>query len=277
MNVRIIVDSSADILAGIREKILSVPVIVRFKDREFHDGVDLSYDELYKRMESGMVPQTSQANPASFEEVYQKVKDRDETAVVITISSKLSGVFQSATMALEGFRDRIRVVDSQNGSIGAGILAQFAYEKAKEGMDHEAIADLLEEEKKNVCLLGTLDSFRYLKRSGRISSITAAAGDVLSIKPILTLKGGAITSIGKVRGTLKSYKALGSEILKAGVDFSRPFCLAYAGNSDEHLRGFKDANPELALWDVARIGTAVGSYLGPGALLTAFFRRPSKA
>ena len=91
------------------------------------------------------------------------------------------------------------------------------------------------------------------------------------------MKDGAITSIGKVRGTLKSYKALGSEILKAGVDFSRPFCLAYAGNSDEHLRGFKDTNPELALWDVARIGTAVGSYLGPGALLTAFFRRPSKA
>lgn len=277
MTVRVIADSSIDVREEIRKDILIVPAIVRFGKEEFRDGIDLSYDELYQRMEKEKVmPETSQANPAAFEEAYKTVEDE---AIVITISSKLSGMFQSASIAAEEYKGRIYVIDSLSGSIGAGILAERALRKIEEGKGAAEIYAELEEEKKDICLLGVLDTLQYLKRSGRISALAATAGDVLSIKPLLSVKDGLITAIGKARGSLKAYKLLKEEIAKAGIDITRPIYLAYAGLKDDALQKLMDSDSSFreGRVQIARIGTAVGSYLGPGALLAAFFRKPSHA
>lgn len=126
MNIRIITDSAADVAANYRDRIRMVPLIVSFGDEEYLDGVNLTRDEFYKKLESGNVtPKTGQATPPAFEEVFSEVEAAGDAAIVITVSSALSGTYQSACIAAAD-HPNIRVVDSRSVTIGQGILAAYA-------------------------------------------------------------------------------------------------------------------------------------------------------
>ena len=140
MSVRIIVDSTVDMPDELKDQFLIVPLTVRFGDEEFIDGVTIDKKRFYERLvESDVLPTTSQATPDAFQRIFADVAKNKDSAVVITISSKLSGTYQSACIAAQEY-DNIFVVDSMTVAIGSGILAEYALQLAKSGRSAEKIA-----------------------------------------------------------------------------------------------------------------------------------------
>ena len=279
MCVRIIVDSSTDVSEEYREKIQFVPLTVRFGDKEYLDGVELSKHQFYEMLvESDALPTTSQATPALFAEYLESVASAGDSAVVITLSSKLSGTYQSAVLAAEDYPN-IYVVDSQSVAIGTGVLAQYAVELAQQGMGAEEIAQVLTQQREKVCVVALLDTLEYLKKGGRISKTVAFAGGVLNIKPVVTVQDGAVALIGKARGSRNGNNLLVEKIREAGgVDFERPVLLGYTGLSSALLEKYVDDSK--ALWadhvdklDGCLLCSVIGTHVGPGAVAVAFFRK----
>ncbi len=279
MCVRIIVDSSTDVSEKYREKIQFVPLTVRFGDREYLDGVELSKYQFYEMLvESDVLPTTSQATPAAFAEYLESVASAGDSAVVITLSSKLSGTYQSAVLAAEDYPN-IYVVDSQSVAIGTGVLAQYAVELAQQGMGAEEIAQVLTQQREKVCVVALLDTLEYLKKGGRISKTVAFAGGMLNIKPVVTVQDGAVALIGKARGSRNGNNLLVEKIREAGgVDFERPVLLGYTGLSSALLEKYVDDSK--ALWadhvdklDGCLLCSVIGTHAGPGAVAVAFFRK----
>ncbi len=279
MAVRLIVDSGADILPWETEAlgITHVPLKVLFGSKEYRDGVDLTHREFYEKLiEGDQLPTTCQVPPAEFEEVYRSVAAAGDTAVVVTLSGRLSGTYQSACIAAEEYPG-IYVVDSASVSLGQRILAQRGVELRDQGCTAAEIADQLTKESKKIRVLALLDTLEYLKRGGRISSATALAGSLLSIKPVVTVENGEVLMAGKARGSRQGNNLLRELVKKCGgIDFSRPICLAYSGLSDELLQKYLADSQEL--WDghreriaIATIGCAIGTHVGPGAVAVAFF------
>ena len=279
MNVRIIVDSTADLIPQIKDRLDVVPLTVHFGDQEYIDGVTITHKEFYEKLiECDTLPSTSQATPDSFSRVFEEVAKAGESAVVLTLSSKLSGTYQSAMIAAEDYED-IYVVDSDSVAIGAGILAELALQLKDAGMDAKNIAATLEEEKKNVRIIAMVDTLEYLKRGGRVSKTVAFAGGLLNIKPVLSVVEGEIIMLGKARGSKQGNNLLVNEIEKAGgVDFDKPVLLGYSGLSDVLLQ--KYIEDSKALWAHSKhalnttvIGSVIGTHAGPGAIAAAFFKK----
>ena len=278
MSVQIIVDSTADVAADLKKRMLVVPLTIRFGTTEYVDGITITNRQFYEKLiETDELPTTSQAAPAAFEKVYQQVRAAGDTAVVLTVTSKLSGTYQSAMIAAADYPE-IHVVDTRTVAIGAGILAELALRLADSGMSAEGIAQRLEDERENVRVVAMLDTLEYLKRGGRISKTVAFAGSVLSIKPVLAIEDGEIKLIGKARGSRQGNNLLVQEIRKAGgVNFDRPILLGYTGLSDLLLRKYVEDSAEL--WKGYRselpalmIGSVIGTHAGPGAVAVAFFK-----
>ena len=187
--IRIITDSASDIVDNGREDLTVLPINIRFGDDEFQDGVNLTHRMFYEKLvESDELPVTSQVPPFVFEEAYEAVKAQGDQAIVITISSKLSGTYQSAVLAAEGCGDSVRVVDSENASIGQRALVEYALKLKDAGLDYESIVERLEAHKNRIRLVALLDTLEYLKKGGRISKTAALAGNLLSIKPVIAIQ-----------------------------------------------------------------------------------------
>ena len=280
MKVRIIVDSSTDVSDSIRQRLTVVPLTVRFGDYEYIDGVTITRQEFYEKLiESDELPSTSQATPVSFSKVFAEVAANGESAVVLTISSKLSGTYQSAMIAAEDYPDNIFVVDGKSAATGSGILAELALRLADSGMEAKEIAEHLNEERENVCLIVLLDTLEYLKRGGRISKVVAFAGGILSIKPVISLQEGEVVMLGKARGSKQGNNLLIKQIEEVGgVDYDKPVLLGYSGLSDVLLQ--KYIVDSAALWEgklaalqTTQIGSVIGTHAGPGAIVATFFKR----
>ena len=280
MAVRIVVDSTVDVNPKIADKISVVPMTVHFGDETYVQGVDITNQQFYEKLiESDVMPTTSQATPFAFEEVFREITDAGDTAVVITLSSKLSGTCQSAAVAAAEFPGKIWVVDSDTVTIGSGILAEYALAMADEGTDAAGIARELELCKGRCHVLAMLDTLEYLKRGGRISKATAFAGELLSIKPVVCVQEGQIQMLGKARGSKQGNNLLVQEIQKAGgVDFDKPLLLGYTGLSDVLLTKYMEDSK--ALWEngtdqlrTTLIGSVIGTHAGPGAVAVAFFSK----
>ena len=280
MNTRIIIDSTADSIAAVREKCTVVPLTVRFGDTEYIDGVTITHGQFYEKLvESDVLPTTSQPTPDAFAQAYQAAVDAGQDVVVLTIPSPPSATFQSAPIAAPDFPGQVYVVDSQTATIGTGILAELALELAESGMSAQDIAEKLTEERENVCLVAMLDTLEYLKKGGRISKTVAFAGELLSIKPVISVQDGEIHMLGKARGSRQGNNLLVKQIEAAGgVDFSKPLLLGYSGLSDILLQ--KYIADSAALWEgnasqlhCTPIGSVIGTHAGPGAVAAAFFKK----
>lgn len=280
MNIRIIVDSTADVSAAIQSRLTVVPLTVHFGTEEYIDGVTITRKEFYEKLiESDVLPSTSQATPAAFESVFAEVTANGESAVVLTISSKLSGTYQSAMIAAQEYPQNIHVVDSLSAATGIGILAELALQLADSGMAAADIAARLAEERENVCLIALLDTLEYLKRGGRISKTAAFAGGILSIKPVISLRDGEVAMLGKARGSKQGNNLLVKEIeAVGGVDYAKPVLLGYSGLSDVLLQ--KYIEDSAFLWEgrlpklqIAQVGSVIGTHAGPGAIVATFFKR----
>lgn len=277
MAVRIITDSSADLTP---EEIRAlgievVPMTVRFGDRAYLDGVDLSKAEFYRLLTEGRDdPATAQPSPEDYLTRFRAVKEAGDQAVVLTISGKLSGTLQSALIARElcGYGD-IHIVDSLSASAGVHLLAEQACALRNQGVPAEEIVRALEELRSRVRIFALIDTLEYLRRGGRLSNLQAGIGTVTKLKPVISVREGAVLVVGKAFGTAAAMKQLLKFLSQHPVDNDFP---AYALYSDDESR-VDDFIPRLRELDLlprevrrCSIGPTIGAHVGPGAVGMAY-------
>ncbi|HIY79475.1 MAG TPA: DegV family protein [Candidatus Olsenella excrementavium] len=280
MAVRIVTDSGIDLPGGSDPRLTVVPLGITFGSTTYADGVDLTNDRFYELLiESDELPKTSQATPFTYHEVLAPICAAGDEAVVITLSSKLSGTYQSAVTAASEF-DGVYVVDSKNVTIGQSILVQYALRLVEEGLGAAEIAEKVAAAADRVCLLALLDTLEYLRRGGRIPKSVGMIGEVLSIKPVVGVEDGEVVMLGKARGSKNGRNQLHQQVEKHGIDFTMPVLLGYTGLSDKLLRKYLDDN--RAIWEhvvaeedlpIASVGATIGTHVGPGAIALAFFAK----
>lgn len=276
--VKLVVDSTADMLPQVARHVKTVPLTVHFGETEYVSGVDINPNRFYELLvESDVLPTTSQPTPYAFEKAYREALEEAEAVVCITCSGKLSGTYQSAVIAAEEYAGKVHVVDSNTIAIGSGILVEYALQLVERGLSAVEIVWKLLQKREDIRLLALVDTLEYLKKGGRLPAAVAFAGGLLNIKPVITLTGGEIKVLGKARGSKQGNNLLVQEIAKAGgVDFKKPLMLGYTGLSDALLR--KYIADSAALWEgrrealpVSIVSSVVGTHVGPGAVAVAFF------
>lgn len=289
MAIRIIVDSSADIEEDYARDhgIQIIPMTITFGNEEFAEGVDITRTEFFQRLvETDELPRTSQIPPMVFQDIFQEIVTAGDTAVVITLSSHISGTYQSACIAAAPFKESVFVVDSENATIGERLLAERAWALREEGLSAADVAYCLDQEKKDIRLVASLDTLEYLHRGGRISGAAAAIGGLLSIKPVVGVVDGDVVVLGKARGSKASRNMVFEEIEKAGgVDLTRPIWVAYSGLSDKTARKYIAdslaiatekgliSSPDEIEMPLTLVGAVIGTHVGPGGVAFAFFAR----
>lgn len=282
LGVKIITDSSCDLsLEEAKElDITIIPLHITIGDDEYLDGVELDSKTFFEKLPTFKeFPKTSQAIPATYEEYFSEATKNGDDVICITLSSDLSGCFQSANIASEDFDGKVYVIDSRTASASIAVLVEYACQLRDSGMSAKEMYETLEAEKGKIRLIALLDTLEYLKKGGRISAAAAFAGELLSIKPVIAVEDGPVHMLGKARGTKNGRNLLTEFIEKKGpVDFDRPHCLIYSGVEATALDEYLDIHKDLYPGDVnaikkRRIGCAIGSHIGPGAIGVVFFSK----
>lgn len=279
---KLIIDSASDIHKEEAERlgVTLVPIEIRFGEESYLDGVDLYPARFYEKLiESDELPQTSQINPFRFEEVFEKATENGDEAVVITISSKLSGTYASAKQAAEKFAGKVFVVDSMNACVGERLLCLYALRLISEGFSAESLAWKLNEKKSKISVMAVLNTLEYLKKGGRISAAAAFAGNLLSIKPVVAVEDGEVKLVGKAMGSKKGNNLLTQLVeKKGGIDFSMPYGVVWSGQDRTTLD--KYVQDSARLWSAQTdevpaymIGCTIGTHVGPNAIGVAFFEK----
>ena len=282
MSVRIITDSACDLPLQTADELglTVIPLRTIFDGQEYLDGVTLTPRQFYEKLiETDLTPTTSQVPPADYEAAFEQAVANGDTVLCITVSSQLSGCCQSAHIAAERFENKVVIVDSENVTIGEQLLVLRAVQLRDQNWSAWEMAEILNHEKKRIRLIALLDTLEYLKRGGRISATAAFAGTLLSIKPVIALQDGKIEMLGKARGSKNGNNKL-IELVKTsnGIDFDKPFMLAYSGLSDALLQKYIADSRELYEGQtenlpVCPIGSTIGTHAGPGAIGVAWFEK----
>ncbi len=278
MGIRIITDSTFDMARKYMDRVTVVPMHVRFGETEYIDGVTITKDEFYNKLiETDELPHTSQATPADFDIIFEDIRGTEDSAIVLTVSSKLSGTYQSACLAAED-DDNITVIDTLHVATGAGILAEYAIDCVEAGMSHGEVVDAIMAKREDICLIALLDTLEYLKMGGRISPTVALAGGLLNIKPVVTVTNGEVELIGKARGSKQGNNFLKKLAAESGIDYDLPILLGYSGTSDILLQKYIEDSKEL--WegkvdelDISQICSVIGTHAGPGGVVVSFFKK----
>lgn len=283
--IKILIDSASDIseIEAKEKGIHMIPLEVRFGEEVYLDGVNLNPQEfLDKLTESTELPKTSQINEYRWTEQFEKLTANGDQVIAITISSKLSGTFNSAKSAAKKFPGQVFVVDSLTAATGERILCDYGLRLIAEGKTAEQVATELDTIKHKVQVIAIVDTLKYLRKGGRISTLTAFAGELLSIKPVISVIGGEVKMAGKAMGSKKSNNLLMQLVQKCGgIDFNMPYGLIFSGYRDEYLRKYLEDS--ASLWqeyvkDIKDIpvypyGSTIGTHVGPNALGVAFFAK----
>ena len=281
MSREIVADSGSDILPDEYEGLVVLPLSVSFGDAVYSDGVDLTHERFYELLaEKDELPKTGQVNPYAFAQAFEEAHAAGDEVVCVTLSSKLSGTNHSAMTAAAEAKGVVRVVGSLNVCVGERVLVEYALRLAAEGRTAVEIADELCHVRYRVVVVGLLDTLEYLRRGGRISGAAAGVGQLLSIKPVISIDEGEVVLLGKARGSKNGRNLLNEQVTAAGgIDFGMPLALGYAGLSDKLLNRYIEDS--RAIWEPAfadgglpvhTVGATIGTHVGPGAIALAFFR-----
>ncbi len=280
MAVRIITDSSCDLPQeyAAQHGFTIIPLKVRFGEEEYLDGMSITPEEFFTRLEKkDVLPKTSQLTPYDYQQCFDAAVQGGDSVVYISISSGVSGSWENACLVAAEYPGRVFVVDGRQFCISLGVLVEEAVRLRDAGKTAEEIAAALERIKGRVHVLAVFETLEYLKLGGRLSSAAAWIGGVLSIRPVITIDEGIVKVLGKAR----SLKSGSAAILKTiqqmgGIDWSLPVRLGYTGTGTEQLKGFiehleKSLGDRIADLPVSRVGAIIGTYTGPGAVAIAFF------
>lgn len=277
MSVSIVTDSTSEISQeeAVRLNISVVPLKTVFGEKEYLEGIDLSPEEFYKKLSySKELPTTSQPAPFDFEQVFRPSLEAGDQIVVICIAGKLSGTYKSACLAKEKCGGDIWVIDSETATMGLQILVRLAMSLRESGKTAGEIVDIIEEEKKHICLFAVVDTLEYLYKGGRLSATSAVAGTILRVKPMISLQQGEIRVIGKTLGLKKAYGEMFSFVKDAGgIDYAKPFAIGYTGDRERFAQFEQVCRQHFAGHEpqVGAIGSVIGAHAGPGAVAVTFY------
>ena len=277
-NTAIVLDSTADFPdAQIRfPNMRVVPLYVRFGEESFRDYVELAPRDFYARLRTaGGLPTTSQPTPQDFLSTYHALAGY-ERVYSLHISSKLSGTFQSASLAAgEDGGDRVRVVDTESASVGIGMLALTLHELLERGTTDEEVEALVARYHDDAGILFTVDTLEFLAKGGRIGRGKALMGGLLNVKPILAIEEGEVVPVARARGRGKAFAEFGRRFVEATDDGPVAIGIAHAEAPEaaEELRELVlAARPQAEVKLVTSLGAVVGTHAGPGTVGLSWFQ-----
>ena len=283
MGIKIITDSACDLKREYIDKnnIGLLSLVLNLNDEVIKDdlGETLSYKDFYRQMREGSTPTTSQVNAHEFEEEFIKHVKNGDSIICITISSALSGTFNSANIAknniLEEYPDaKILLVDSLSVASGQGLLVVKACEMRDRGANAEEIVTWLEENKKKIIHSFVVDSLSHLKRGGRISGATAAIGGLLNIKPSLYIDNdGKVAQGEKIKGKKKVLRFLVNEVKEKATNNENETLYICHGDCLEDAKALKNMILEEVKFKnvvINYVGNVIGAHAGPGVLAVLF-------
>ena len=271
-NTAIVVDSTADFPEA-QERFPNwrmVPLYVRFGDQSYRDYVELGPDEFYARLRTAdELPTTSQPTPGDFLAAYEELAAY-ERIYSLHISAKLSGTFESARTAASELGDKVRMVDTETASAAITMLGLAMQRRLERGTTDEEIAALVERYKDEHRLLFTVDTLEFLAKGGRIGRAAKFAGQMLHIKPILTIDDGEVLPLKRVRGNQKAMQEFVSEFTEGSTD--EPGLRVGIAHADAPERAtalvkmVRDVRPHAEIETVTTLGAVVGTHAGPGTV-----------
>lgn len=274
MKTKVVTDSTSDIPAEVARSlgITVVPVYVRFGEKVYQDGVDISSDDLLRRMvESPIHPATSQPSPEDFVQIYTQCATEADSIVSIHISSKISGTYNSALLAkrLMDSECPIEVVDSKFNSVGLALVVMAAARRARDGDGLEDVIAETQRSIRQVHMFGMFSTMKYLALSGRVNKTIASVADILDVKPLLTFRDGEIVRAGLVRTFSKGMDRL-YEFAKSKKNIQELAIVhgAVPEQADQLRRRLCTVFPEDQIL-VTQLGAALGVHGGPGVLVLA--------
>ena len=280
-NYRILTDSGCDLPKSMAESLgLTVsPLFVNFRGATIPDSVDEGIQEMYAGLRAGEPASTSAINPQQWADAMESVLAEGLDALVLTFSSGLSTTYQSAVIAANELAEKyplrkIRVVDTLAASLGQGLLVWYACKKQQEGMELDALADWVTENRFRLCHWFTVDDLMYLKRGGRVSAATALVGTMLNIKPVLHVDDeGHLISKAKVRGRKAAIEALAAKMEQLGIPGENDTVFICHGDCIQDARTLEAILKEkhgVKEVFIGYTGAVVGSHSGPGTLALFF-------
>lgn len=271
---RIITDSASEYLPqeAALNNVSIMPLTYTVEGTTYVDGVDLTSDQFFQLLErTGAFSQTSQVTPQTALETMQAARaesSEDEELVCITLSSALSGTYNSVCMAAEMLDpERVHVVDSLSATVAMRILADEAARLAREGMPAAQIVQAVEELKGRVRILASLDTLEYLKRGGRIPAAAAAVGDRAQLKPIIEVnKQGEVAVLSATLGAKRAVSGVAKRFKEIGFDSAYPRYSIYSyGTENVELLESKLLREGVTVTQRLQIGAVIGTHIGPGA------------
>lgn len=281
MAYTIIVDSSCDLPKEVLEKynMVMLPLGINFEDEVYADKVDITPAEFYDKLKAAdELPKTSQVTPDAFMNAFKKELDRGHEVVCITIGSQASGTYQSATIAKNELEsDRIHLLDSEGLCMGTGTLVILVAKKLEEGKTIEEAIQFGENIRSKIEHLFSVDTLVYLKKGGRIKATSAVIGEILNIKPILTVDKAITQTIGKVRGRNKVIDFFMNH-MKENIDLDATEFMSIAHACSEKaakkleskIRETFDFDGEIIFTEV---GATIGTHSGPGTISVFYIKK----
>lgn len=274
--VAVVTDSAANLPRDVidRHRIGVVPMYLKLGEQSYQDGVDLPLDVFYRRLIEEEVP-ASTAGPSigDFREAYERALEGADAVVCVTVASFVSVTYTSAVNAANETGDRVRVVDSKSASMGEGFVALEAARAAEQGADVDAVAARAEDMVARLQLVATINTFEYLRRSGRVNAVLAYAGTALNIKPVFAFRGGKIEQLGRPRSRARAIDRLVEEVRAAAGN--RPTHVACVGaachDEVESLLARLRSEVEIAEAFTSDFTPVMGAHTGPGVLGVAFW------
>lgn len=269
--IRILLDSSADFSAeeAKMRNMELVPINITFNDTNYRDGVDITKDEFYDMLiASEIFPMTAQPSPQDFLDIFEDAKEKGDQLIYLSLSSALSGTFQSATLAKNMAEyDEIYLVDTLSATRAIRLMAEYACKLREEGKDAATIAAELEEFKSRVVILAAVDTLEYLQKGGRLSKAAAAVGELANLKPIITVtQEGKIGVPGKALGRNKALSTLVKMITEKDIDTTFPIYSIYAvGEENTEKLEQKLGKEGVRVTKRLQLGPTIGCHVGPGA------------
>jgi DegV family protein with EDD domain len=270
-NTAIVLDSTADFPEA-PERFPNwrvVPLYVLFGDESYRDYVDLAPEQFYARLRtSEALPTTSQPTPGDFLTTYEELSGY-ERIYSLHLSAALSGTYQSARTAAQELGDKVRLVDSESASAAIAMLGLAIQRRLDRGTTDDEIDELVRRFKQDAGLIFTVDTLEFLRRGGRIGRASAWAGNLLHVKPILTIKR-EVVPLKRVRGNQKAMQEFVSEFTSTSEDTSTlkvGIAHADAPERAEQLKKMVHSErPRAEVEIVTTLGAVVGTHAGPGTV-----------
>ena len=275
--VTVVTDSTADVPPDLAAElgIVTVPLRINFGQESFRDQIDLTTEELIRRMERApALPTTSQPTPAEFAATFQEQVDAGRDVVCVTIGGLLSGTYRSALAGAEQVApDRIAVVDGATTTMHLGWAAIEGARAARAGADRESVAAAVRDAQARSNLFVVLRTLDYVYKGGRIGKVGQLVGSALNIKPIISVRDGRVTAIERVRTWKRAVRRL-VELAQGEGDLSDIMVLYVddRSNADAMLAELGEHFPNASV-GITRCGAVITTHVGPGAIGVATLRR----